>query len=154
MFIWFGIGNIQYGSQGRPTWMPGKIPAQITAKIVIASAKRLIAVLQYWRSRNKIALISVPAWAIPTQKTKFTIGKPQATGTMFPQTPMPVQNAQVMLIPKQPSIESEMPSAMNHALGGRGVSVTRQTLSVIWANLLSPFGAAWKTSTSLTAAMV
>ncbi|MNC88128.1 hypothetical protein D3C83_39150 [compost metagenome] len=46
MFIWFGTGNIQYGSQGRPTCRPGNTPAQMTAKIVIASAKRLIAVRQ------------------------------------------------------------------------------------------------------------
>ncbi len=39
-----------------------------------------------------MALISVPAWPIPTQKTKLTIGKPQKTGFMFPQMPTPVQN--------------------------------------------------------------
>ena len=61
-------------------WTPGKTAAHMTAKIVIASANRLIAVRQFCRSRNRIALISVPAWPIPTQKTKLTMGKPQATG--------------------------------------------------------------------------
>ena len=64
----------------RPTWMPGNVPAQMTAKIVIASAKRLIAVRHFCRKRNRIALMSVPAWPMPTQVTKFTIGKPHMTG--------------------------------------------------------------------------
>src|SRR5437763_12954041 len=59
--IWLGSGNSQYASHGRPTWMPGNIAAQMTAKIVIASANRLMPVRQFWRNRNKIALISVPA---------------------------------------------------------------------------------------------
>src|SRR5579864_5578370 len=41
-FIVFGYGNSQYASHGRPTWISGKVPAQTTAKIVIASAKRLM----------------------------------------------------------------------------------------------------------------
>jgi hypothetical protein len=54
----------------------GKIPAQITAKIVIASAKRLIEVRHFCRSRKRIAEISVPAWPMPTQNTKLTIAQP------------------------------------------------------------------------------
>ena len=64
----------------------------MTAKIVIASAKRLMPVRQFWRNRNRMAEISVPAWPMPTQKTKLTIGKPQATGWLLPQTPTPVVN--------------------------------------------------------------
>ena len=52
----------------------------MTAKIVIASAKRLIPVRQFWRKRKRMAEISVPAWPIPTQKTKLTMPKPQPTG--------------------------------------------------------------------------
>ena len=37
--------------------MPGNIPAQMTAKIVIASAARLIPVRQCWRNKNRIAEI-------------------------------------------------------------------------------------------------
>src|SRR6266851_3926910 len=47
--IWLGTGNIQYTTQTRPTWMPGKMSAQMTAKMVIASAKRLMAVRQRCR---------------------------------------------------------------------------------------------------------
>ncbi len=59
----------------------GNNPAQTTAKIVIASAKRLIAVRHFCRNRNRIAVISVPAWPIPTQKTKLTMAKPQPSGS-------------------------------------------------------------------------
>src|SRR5580700_4260724 len=45
-FIVFGYGNSQYPSHGRPTCSSGNIPAQHTAKIVIASAKRLIELRQ------------------------------------------------------------------------------------------------------------
>ena len=51
----------------------GRVPAQTTAKIVIASAKRLIPVRHFCRKRKRIAEISVPAWPIPTQKTKLMI---------------------------------------------------------------------------------
>ena len=61
MSIWFGMGSIQYGSQGRPMCRAGNISAQMTAKMVIASAARLIAVRQFCRSRNKMAEMSVPA---------------------------------------------------------------------------------------------
>ena len=66
------------------------MPAHVTAKIVIASAKRLMLVRHCWRNRNRIAEINVPAWPIPTQNTKFTIGQPQKTGLLLPQTPTPV----------------------------------------------------------------
>jgi hypothetical protein len=134
-------------------WMPGKVPAQMTAKIVIASAKRLIAVRQLCRSRNKIALISVPAWPIPIQKTKLTMGNAQATGIMFPHTPMPVHTAQVMLPRKKVKRQSAAPNAMYQARGGRSVSAMRATLSVIRANALSPLGAATNGFTSLIAAI-
>ena len=61
--------------------MPGKIAAQITAKSVIASAARLIDVRHFWRSKNKIAEISVPACPIPIQKTKLVMSQAQPTGT-------------------------------------------------------------------------
>jgi hypothetical protein len=66
------------------------MPAHITAKIVIASAKRLMLVRQFCRNRNRIAEISVPAWPMPTQNTKLTIGQPQP-GWLLPQTPTPVK---------------------------------------------------------------
>ncbi len=87
---WLGYGKSQKASQGRPTWMRGKIPAHMTAKIVMASAKRAMALRQRLRKRKRIAEMSVPAWPIPTQKTKLMMSKAQKTGLLFPHTPMPV----------------------------------------------------------------
>src|ERR1044072_3433448 len=87
----FGIGAMYHAIQNRPTWMPGKIAAQITAKSVIASAERLIEVRHFWRSKNKIAEISVPACPIPIQKTKFVISHAQPFGMLFPHVPTPVE---------------------------------------------------------------
>ena len=70
--------------------MAGNIPAHITAKIVMASAMRLMLVRHCWRNRNRIAEISVPAWPMPTQNTKLTMSKPQNAGLLLPHTPMPV----------------------------------------------------------------
>ena len=91
MSIWFGIGNSQYASQTRPMWMPGNRPAQMTAKMVIASAKRLMPVRHFWRNRNRMALISVPAWPMPTQNTKLVMSNAHITGLLRPQTPTPVK---------------------------------------------------------------
>src|SRR3954471_19137603 len=63
--IEFGYGSIQYASHGRPVWKSGKMPAHATANSVIASAKRLMDVRHDWRSRRRMAEISVPAWPMP-----------------------------------------------------------------------------------------
>ncbi|MHC5068737.1 MAG: NrfD/PsrC family molybdoenzyme membrane anchor subunit, partial [Planctomycetota bacterium] len=52
---WYGAS--QKGSQTRPMWMPGQRPAQIPAKMVIASANRLILVRHSCRNRNRMAEI-------------------------------------------------------------------------------------------------
>ena len=65
------------------------MPAHATAKIVMASAKRLMELRHGWRSSSRIAEISVPAWPMPIHQTKFTISKPQPTGWLTPQMPMP-----------------------------------------------------------------
>jgi len=70
--------------------MPGKMPAQMTAKMVMASAKRLIEQRQFWRKRKSTAEINVPAWPMPTQNTKLMMGKPHAMGWLLPHTPTPV----------------------------------------------------------------
>jgi hypothetical protein len=62
----------------------------MTAKIVIASADRLIVVRQPDRKRYRIAEMRVPEWAIPTQKTKFVMYTPHMTGWVIPATPIPV----------------------------------------------------------------
>ena len=60
--------------------MPGKMPAHMTAKSVIASAERLIDVRHFWRVRKRIAEISVPAWPMPIQNTKLVMSHAQPTG--------------------------------------------------------------------------
>ena len=42
-------------------WMRGKMPAQITAKMVMASAKRAMAFRQRMRKMKRMALMRVPA---------------------------------------------------------------------------------------------
>jgi hypothetical protein len=42
--------------------------------MVMASDARLIDVRHFCRNRKSTALISVPAWPMPIQKTKLTIG--------------------------------------------------------------------------------
>src|SRR6185437_15499244 len=93
--IVFGYGNNQYASHGRPRWNTGNMPAQATAKSVIASAKRLIELRHDCRSNSRMAEISVPAWPIPIHQTKLTIANPQPTGILMPQTPTPLRNSQV-----------------------------------------------------------
>src|SRR2546426_12344588 len=86
----FGYGIIQNASQGRPMWMIGKRPAHITANRVMASAARLTEVRQRCRKRNRIAEMSVPAWPIPIQKTKFVMSNAQPTVELSPHVPIPV----------------------------------------------------------------
>ena len=68
------------------------MPAQITAKMVMASAKRLMLVRHFWRQRKRMAEISVPAWPMPTQNTKLVMSKAQPTGRLKFHTPTPVKN--------------------------------------------------------------
>ena len=56
------------------------MPAQATAKSVMASAKRLIDVRHSWRRSRRMAEISVPAWPMPIHQTKLMMSKPQPTG--------------------------------------------------------------------------
>ena len=86
-----GTGARNQANQTRPTWKAGKMPAQITAKIVIASAARLMEVRQFCRVRKSTAEIRVPAWPIPIQNTKLVMSKPQNTRLDMPQTPTPVE---------------------------------------------------------------
>ena len=66
----------QKASQGLPVWMTGNNPAVITAKMVMASAARLIPVLHCWRKINKIAEINVPACPMPIQKNEVNNESP------------------------------------------------------------------------------
>ena len=62
----------------------------MTAKMVMASAKRAMALRHRFLKMNRMAEIRVPAWPMPTQNTKLMIPKPQKTGLLLPQEPMPV----------------------------------------------------------------
>ena len=77
---WLGkYGKMKNASQGRPMWMSGNSPAHMTAKIVIASAERLIDVRHFCRNSSRIAEISVPAWPMPIQNTKLVMSNAQPT---------------------------------------------------------------------------
>ena len=58
----------------------GNRAAHMTAKMVMASAKRLMALRQPCLKSNRMAEISVPAWPMPIHHTKLMIANPQATG--------------------------------------------------------------------------
>ena len=76
--------------------MSGKVPAQTTAKMVMASAKRLIELRQVCLKSSRMAEIRVPAWPIPIHHTKLMMAKPQAPGMVTPQMPTPLRKSQVM----------------------------------------------------------
>src|SRR5580700_9190119 len=71
------------------------MPAHMTAKSVMASANRLIALRHDWLSSRRIAEISVPAWPIPIHQTKLTMANPQPIGILMPQIPTPLMISQV-----------------------------------------------------------
>src|SRR5262245_64627641 len=83
----FGYGTTQKAIHGRPMWMSGKSAAHITAKIVIASADRLIDIRHFWRNRSRMAEMSVPAWPMPIQKTKLVMSNAQPTLLFRPHVP-------------------------------------------------------------------
>ena len=89
------MGKSQYPSQGRPTWISGNMPAQTTAKMVMASAKRLMELRQVCLKSRRMAEISVPAWPIPIHQTKLMMANPQATGWVMAQMPTPLRKSQV-----------------------------------------------------------
>src|ERR1017187_8965167 len=75
--------------------MSGKMPAQHTAKMVIASAKRLIELRHVCLNSSRIAEISVPAWPMPIHQTKLMMANPHAPGIVTPQMPTPFRNSHV-----------------------------------------------------------
>jgi hypothetical protein len=54
-------------------WMSGNKPAVMTANTVMISATRYTAVRHPERNRNRMAEMSVPECAMPTQKTKHVM---------------------------------------------------------------------------------
>ncbi len=71
------------------------MPAQTTAKRVMASAKRLSELRQCCPRSSKSALIRVPAWPMPSHQIYMAMSRAQLTGMFSPQTPTPFQNSTV-----------------------------------------------------------
>src|SRR6185312_14492913 len=85
------------------------MPAQTTAKMVIASAKRLIELRHVCLNNSRMAEISVPAWPIPIHQTKLMM--------VTPQMPTPFRNSHVSTIT---TIVATPPATIrppNHASG-------------------------------------
>ena len=91
----------------------------MTAKIVMPSAKRLIDVRQPCLSSSRIAEISVPAWPMPIHQTKLMIAKPQPTGMLTPQMPVPLMSSQVTAMPSMPMSMKPIDTTMNQVSGVR-----------------------------------
>src|SRR5207237_4958800 len=83
-----GYGMSQKKSHGRPRWTMGNMAPIISAKTVMTSAQRVTGRRHSAFTRRRIAEISVPAWLIPIQKTKFVMSNGQKTGGFSAQTPM------------------------------------------------------------------
>jgi hypothetical protein len=103
------------------------MPAQTTAKMVIASAKRLIELRQPCLNSSRIAEISVPAWPIPIHQTKLMMAKPQATGCVIAQMPTPFRNSQVTATSSSIAPAPATEKAANQPSGVCGVSTMRES---------------------------
>ena len=108
----------------------GRCPAQTTAKMVIASAKRLMELRQVCLKSSRMAEISVPAWPIPIHQTKLMIAKPQATGMVMPQMPTPLRNSQVTAISSRIATLAGQQEAAEPAQRRVRVSTIREIFSV------------------------
>ena len=71
--------------------MMGNMPPIISANTVMTSAQRVTGRRHVALAMRKMAEISVPAWLMPIQNTKFVMSNAQKTGRLMPQTPMPFQ---------------------------------------------------------------
>src|SRR5579863_10133742 len=106
------------------------MPAQTTAKMVMASAKRLIELRQVCLKSKRIAEIRVPAWPIPIHHTKLMIANPQATGWVIAQMPTPLRNSQVTATSRTVAPEPAMPKKASQPSGVCGVSTMPEIFSV------------------------
>ena len=102
----------------------------MTAKMVIASAARLIEVRHFCRKRKRIAEMSVPACPMPTQNTKFVMSHAQPTGTLSPQMPIPSQKSHETATPRRPR-SARAGMKKNHQPIGVGRSTGSATASVM-----------------------
>ena len=106
------------------------MPAQTTAKIVMASAKRLIELRQPCLNSSRIAEIRVPAWPIPIHQTKLIMAKPQSTGCVIAQIPTPFRNSQTTATSSTVAMPPANANSANQPMGVYGVSTMRVIFSV------------------------
>ena len=99
----------------------------MTAKSVIASAKRLIDVRHFCWKRSRMAEMSVPAWPMPIHQTKLMMSNAQPTGMLLPQTPMPLHSVYGDRRRRAcPSSASAMPKSSHQPLPGLAPDVREQ----------------------------
>src|ERR1700688_1354096 len=110
--------------------MSGNMPAQTTAKMVMASAKRLMELRQVCLKSRRMAEISVPAWPIPIHQTKLISAKPHATGCVMAQMPTPLRNSQVTATSSTVAPPPAMPKKASQPRGVCGVSTMPEIFSV------------------------
>jgi hypothetical protein len=110
--------------------MPGKIPAHITAKIVIASAALLIDVLHFCLNRNSTAEIRVPACPLPIQNPKSPLAQPHAIGWFKPHTPTPVE-IKYPIMAKHMSINGRLQAIITH----HHLGVLPSMIPAIWSEI-------------------
>lgn len=75
---------------GLPAWMTGNESAVMREKTVNSSATRVTGRRHSACVSRRMAEIMIPAWLMPTQKTKVVIRVPQKTGRFRPVTPRPL----------------------------------------------------------------
>ena len=104
------------------------MPAQTTAKIVMASAKRLMELRQVCLKSRRMAEIRVPAWPMPIHHTKLMMANPHATGWVMAQMPTPLRNSQVTATSSTVAPAPAMPKNANQPSGVCGVSTMPRDL--------------------------
>ena len=105
----------------------------MTAKMVMASAKRLMEVRHFCWKSSRIAEISVPAWPMPIHQTKLMMSKAQPTGWLLPHMPMP--RAMVTVSPTTSKLVpmAASPTSIFQAWSGAKMGESSSVLS--WASV-------------------
>src|SRR5262249_36791339 len=111
--------------------------AQMTAKMVIASLKRLMLVRHFCRNRNRMAEINVPAWPMPIQNTKGVMRNPPPTGKFAPHPPAPVENRYGAPSPP-PQSRADVIRNAGHHQSGWPFSVISPICSESFSKLVGP----------------
>jgi hypothetical protein len=79
--------------------------------------------------------MSVPAWPMPIHQTKLMIAKPQPTGTLTPQMPVPSMTSQVIDINSIIDRRNPTNRPKNQLYGCRRVSTIAAICSVTEPNV-------------------